>query len=236
VPEFNVMTKLLLVDDDIALCDLLREYLATEGFDVETVHDGRTGLQRGCEGQYELIILDVMLPELGGFEVLRELRQWGTTPVLMLTARGDDVDRIVGLEIGADDYLPKPCNPRELVARIRAILRRTHTADAGPVESIVLDDIELRGHDRAVLVDGEQVELTGAEFNLLESLLRKAGVVVSKEELSQSALGRELLPYDRSVDMHISRIRKKLGPGPDQDERVKTVRGVGYIYLRGSAQ
>ncbi len=223
------MSHLLLVDDDTALCELLVEYLSTEGFEVDTAFDGPSALQRCSDTEYDLVILDVMLPGLTGLEVLQKLRKSAPTPVLMLTARGDDVDRIVGLEIGADDYLPKPCNPRELVARIRAILRRTQATDvhtdSGPV---VVDDVELRPSERTVFVRGDSIELTSTEFNVLETLLREAGRVVTKEDVSERSLGRAWTPYDRSIDMHVSRIRRKLG-APD---RIKTIRGTGYLYIR----
>ncbi len=223
------MNTLLLVDDDTALSELLVDYLSTEGFKVEAAFDGPSALARCVDTVYDLIILDVMLPGLTGLEVLQKLRKTSTTPVLMLTARGDDVDRIVGLEIGADDYLPKPCNPRELVARIRAILRRSHASEndvhAGPV---IVDDVELRPSERTVLVRGDSVELTSTEFNVLETLLREAGRVVTKEVVSERSLGRRWTPYDRSIDMHVSRIRRKLGV-PDC---IKTIRGTGYLYTR----
>jgi DNA-binding response OmpR family regulator len=227
--------RLLVVDDDAELCDLVAEYLRPEGFEVEAVHDGERGVTRALSGEHALIVLDVMLPGLNGFEVLRRVRAHCSTPVLMLTARGDDVDRIVGLEIGADDYLPKPFNPRELVARIRAILRRTvRTADPAGVAAgaakLVVGDIELDPGARTVRRGNEPVELTGVEFNLLETLLQAAGRVVEREEISRSVLGRKLLPYDRSIDMHVSNLRKKLGHMSGGQERIKSIRGFGYIY------
>jgi len=179
-------------------------------------------------------VLDVMLPGMNGLDVLRKLRATSSVPVLLLTARGQDVDRIVGLELGADDYLPKPFNPRELVARIRAILRRTKGGEGGerqaPQTSVRVGDVELNPATRTVLRGGEAVDLTAVEFNLLDVLLREAGRVVTRDELAKIALGRMFSPYDRSIDMHISKLRKKLGEDGKGGERIKTVRGVGYIY------
>jgi DNA-binding response OmpR family regulator len=234
-------TRLLIIDDDVELCELVSEYLRPEGFEIEAVHDGELGIKRVLSGEHALIVLDVMLPGLNGFEVLRRIRARSSTPVLMLTARGDDVDRIVGLEIGADDYLPKPFNPRELVARIHAILRRSsHAAGtAGTASStgrLVVGDVELDPGSRTVRRGGEPVELTGVEFSLLEVLLLAAGRVVEREELSRTVLGRRLMPYDRSIDMHVSNLRKKLGHTSGQQDRIKAVRGFGYIYtLPGDA-
>ena len=230
------MTRLLLVDDDAELCKLLADYLAGEGFEVDAVHDGNTAVQQVVSGVYELVILDVMMPGLNGFDVLRELRKTSRTPVLMLTAKGDDVDRIVGLEMGADDYLAKPCNPRELVARIRAILRRSESSareigTATPPDALKVGDVELRTGDRTVLRGETTINLTSTEFNVLEALLRHAGRVVSKQTLTQVALARPLTRYDRSVDMHVSNLRKKLGRGAGGSSRIKTVRGIGYLYV-----
>lgn len=226
------MNKVLIIDDDEELCELVSEYLAVEGFETESVNDGDAGLERALSGDYDLAILDVMMPKRNGFEVLRELRKSSQLPILMLTARGDDMERIVGLETGADDYLPKPFNPRELVARLRAILRRTTAENAdGPVPEVVnVGDVELSASSRSVKVGGEPVVLTSVEFDLLAALLNEAGNVVRKEDLSERVLERELSPYDRSLDMHISNLRKKLGIRPDGSERIKTVRSVGYIY------
>ena len=227
--------RLLVVDDDAKLCDLVAKYLEPEGFEVEAVHDADAGVRRALSGDHALVVLDVMLPSFNGFEVLRRVRAKSSVPVLMLTARGEDVDRIVGLEIGADDYLPKPFNPRELVARIRAILRRATRAagTAGGTESgerIVVGDVEIDLHARIVHRAAKSVQLTGVEFTLLEVLLRAAGTVVPREELSEAVLGRRLLPYDRSLDMHVSNLRKKLGHKIGQVERIKTIRSVGYMY------
>lgn len=227
--------RLLVVDDDVELCELVAEYLKPEGFSVDAVHDAEQGVEQALSREYALVILDVMLPGFSGFEVLRRIRAASDMPVLMLTSRGEDVDRIVGLEIGADDYLPKLFNPRELVARIRAILRRTKPmrdgapGSAGP-ERIVVGDVELDVGARTVQRASEPVSLTAAEFGFLEALLRAAGRVVTREELSRIVLDRKLSPYDRSLDVHVSNLRKKLGHAADQTERIKTVRGVGYLY------
>ena len=201
------------------------------------VHDGNAGAARALAGDYALVVLDVMLPGINGFEVLRRLRAGSATPVLMLTARGDDVDRIVGLELGADDYLPKPFNPRELVARIRAVQRRTAAVAAPETgnaarDVLVVGDVTLDLGARTVHVGEVPVELTSLEFSLLEVLVRLAGQVVSREELSLQALGRELNAYDRSIDVHVSSLRRKLGAPGEESELIKTVRGIGYFYTR----
>jgi two-component system, OmpR family, response regulator CpxR len=227
--------RVLVVDDDVELCGLVGEYLDAEGLEVDCVHDGKRGLERALSGEHVLVVLDVMLPGLNGFDVLRRLRESSRIPVLLLTARGEDVDRIVGLEIGADDYLPKPFNPRELVARIRAILRRTRTPEqAGGVvpEVIRVGDVELDPATRSVRRAGEPVDLTSVEFSLLEALLREAGRVVTREQLAETVLSRKFTPFDRSIDMHVSKVRKKLGDSDDGAEHIKTVRGVGYIFTR----
>jgi DNA-binding response OmpR family regulator len=231
------MDRVLIIDDDFELCSLVSEYLAPEGFRVESVHDGETGLQRALAGNYLLVVLDVMLPGMSGFDVLRRIRATSRIPVLLLTARGEDVDRIVGLEIGADDYLPKPFNPRELVARIRAVLRRTSADPKGvgsprPPDILRIGDIELDPATRTVKHAGQSVDLTSVEFNLLEVLLREAGRVVTREELVSAVLSRKFSPFDRSIDMHVSKVRKKLGDMNGDAEHIKTVRGVGYIFAR----
>jgi DNA-binding response OmpR family regulator len=230
------MNNILIIDDDTDLCELLRDYLTPEGFVVEAVHSGAEGVDRAVSGQYSLVVLDVMLPGINGFEVLRRIRAASRIPVLMLTARGEDVDRIVGLEIGADDYLPKPFNPRELVARIRAVLRRAESERQSQVQSqtdagrLIVGDIELVTGTRTVLRSGKNVELTSVEFAILETLLRLAGQVVSRDDLVKQALGRNLSAYDRSIDVHVSSLRKKLGQRTDESERIKTVRNIGYQY------
>jgi len=228
-------TRILVIDDDTELCELLSDYLGQEGFDVEAEHDAEAGLAQALAGGHALAVLDVMLPGMSGFEVLRRLREKSRIPVLMLTARGDDVDRIVGLEMGADDYLPKPFNPRELVARIRAVQRRDSAAPALAVggaqaDTLAVGDVELNPGNRTVPRGGEGVELTSVEFSVLEALLSRVGRVVSRDDLAQAALGRKLSAYDRSVDVHVSSLRRKLGPRAGDVERIKAVRGVGYLY------
>ena len=231
--------RILIVDDDEELCALVTRYLAREGFEVEAVHDGASGLEKALAGDHVLVVLDVMLPRLSGFEVLRRLRGASDKPVLMLTARGDDVDRIVGLEIGADDYLPKPFNPRELVARIRAILRRAKSVPPSPApvpsatpapEVLRVGDVELDAGARQVRRDGQGVELTGAEFDLLSVLIKSAGRVVTREELVRQVLDRPLTAFDRSIDTLVSNLRRKLGHSVGGTERIKAVRGSGYVY------
>jgi two-component system response regulator CpxR len=226
------MERILVIDDDVELCHLVGEYLRAEGFTTECVHDGESGLKKATAGEYLLAVLDVMLPGINGFEVLRRIRATSRLPVLLLTARGEDVDRIVGLEIGADDYLPKPFNPRELVARIRAVLRRTRGEGGSTAPDVVsVGDVELDPATRTVRLEGNPVELTSVEFNLLEVLLREAGRVVPRERLVNAVLSRKFSPFDRSIDMHVSKVRKKLGD-TENDEHIKTVRGVGYIFAR----
>jgi two-component system response regulator CpxR len=222
--------RILVVDDDVELCSLVSEYLRPESFQVEAVHDGKTGVTRALSGDHLLVVLDVMLPGMNGFDVLRKIRDSSRIPVLLLTARGEDVDRIVGLEIGADDYLPKPFNPRELVARIRAVLRRTQGKSEAPVPDVIrVGDVELDPATRSVLHRGKPVELTSVEFDLLQVLLREAGRVVTREALVDQVLGRKFSPFDRSIDMHVSKVRKKLGDS-DSEDHIKTIRGAGYIF------
>jgi len=227
----NRVERILVIDDDVELCALVTEYLRAEGFQVDTAHDGKAGLSKALSGEHLLVVLDVMLPGLNGFDVLRKIRDSSRIPVLLLTARGEDVDRIVGLEIGADDYLPKPFNPRELVARIRAILRRSQGKghEAQIPEAIRVGDVELDPATRAVLHRGKPVELTSVEFDLLQVLLREAGRVVTREALVDEVLGRKFSPFDRSIDMHVSKVRRKLGDS-SSEEHIKTVRGAGYIF------
>jgi two-component system response regulator CpxR len=228
------MAKILIIDDDVELCELVSEYMTREGFELEAAHNGDKGLERALSGEHALVVLDIMLPGMTGLDVLRRLRAESRTPVLILTARGEDVDRIVGLEIGADDYLAKPFNPRELVARVRAILRRSQATPASASAPVTVGDVELDPGARTVTRDGQPVDLTAVEFSLLEALMRSAGQVVTREFLAQTVLGRRFVAYDRSIDMHVSKLRKKLGPQPGDGERIKTVRGVGYIYARSN--
>ena len=223
--------RVLLVDDDTALCELLQEYLQQENLEVDLVHRGDQVLAATESTHYDLIVLDVMLPGLTGTEVLKQIRKNSTLPILMLTARGDDIDRIIGLEMGADDYLPKPCNPRELLARIRAILRRTQAHDDTEhgIQPLQLDDLDLVPATRTLKAGGTPVELTSTEFSLLHILMDSAGRIVSKEKLSEDGLGRPLGRYDRSIDMHLSNIRRKLGPDAEGETRIETVRGKGYL-------
>lgn len=224
--------RLLIVDDDRALCGLLTEFLRPIGFSVECVHDYVTGLAAATAGRHDIAVLDVMLPGGNGFDLLRAIRAKSALPVLMLTARGDDVDRIVGLEIGADDYLPKPFNSRELAARLQAILRRSRPAALADAALLVVDDVEVEPAARLVRCNGHAIELTGTEFLLLEVLLASAGTVVSRDELCRRVLSRAAQSYDRSIDMHVSHVRRKLGPSADGGDRIRSIRGEGYIYLR----
>jgi len=236
------MKDILIIDDDAELCDLLTDYLKAEGFNIETCHNGEHGAELAINDRYDLIILDVMLPGINGFDVLRKIRSCSAVPVIMLTARGDDIDRIVGLELGADDYLPKPFNPRELVARMHAIQRRTEIS-AGPTApgkhdrnegKIIVDDLELDPARQTLLCKGENIELTAVQFSILHQLLANAGKVVSRDKLAEDVLGRKLEMFDRSIDVHISSLRKKLDCGSGGRERIKSVRGVGYQYLVGA--
>ena len=229
------MDKILIIDDDTELCTLLKDYLGAEGFSISSVHDGESGVKETLAAEPALVVLDVMLPKLNGFDVLKKIRASSRVPVIMLTARRDDVDRIVGLELGADDYLPKPFNPRELVARIRAVLRRLQpTQDATPQDQLVVGDVEMDRGSQSVRRLGETVRLTAAEFTLLEVFLTNAGKVKSREELSAKVLGRNLTRFDRSIDVHVSNLRKKLGHYVGNVERIRTVRGRGYLYAKGS--
>ena len=225
------MPKVLLVDDDVELSDLLREYLQREGFDTDAVHDGDSGVARALDGGYDIVVLDVMMPGLDGVEALRRIRLASRVPVLMLTARGDDVDRIVGLELGADDYLPKPFNPRELVARIRAVLRRGRLdgSRAPQAEVYRVGDMVIDPAARHVNTGGTRIDLTTVEFDLLETLAQSSGVALSREALVKSVLKRSFSPFDRSLDVHISNLRRKIGTYPDGSERIKTIRSLGYI-------
>jgi two-component system response regulator CpxR len=221
------MNSLLIVDDDVELCALLVERLAEDGFELSAVHNGIDGLELASSGSYSLVILDVMLPRMGGIDVLKHLRSRSSVPVLMLTARGDDIDRIIGLEVGADDYLPKPFNPRELVARIKAILRRMEERRTD-LEKFTAGDILIDTALREAYVGDRSLQLTTIEFALLETLVRNPGRALSREYLTDIALGRRLGAFDRTIDVHISNLRRKL------DERrgirrIKTIRGSGYL-------
>jgi DNA-binding response OmpR family regulator len=221
------MNRLLIVDDDTELCALLAERLGADGFVLHAAHDGKEGLERAISGGYSLVILDVMLPRMGGMELLKELRARSSVPVLMLTARGDDIDRIIGLEVGADDYLPKPFNPRELIARIRAILRRLDERRTGP-DRFTAGDITIDATVREAWAAGRSLHLTTIEFALLEVLVHNAGRTLTREYLTDAALGRKLGVFDRTIDVHISNLRKKLDAHRGI-ERIKTIRGSGYM-------
>ncbi len=226
--------QILLVEDDAEISELLVTLLSREGFNLSCAFNGNEGLDKALLNDFDLLILDIMLPGRDGLEVLRELRKTKNTPILMLTARGDDVDRIVGFEMGADDYLPKPFNPRELIARIKAILRRVGLDQAGSVSrtptTLSTSDIEVRLQSRQVLLKSKELELTNAEYNILLELLNHQGEVIDKAELTQRALGRKLTMYDRAIDMHVSNLRKKLGGTTEGQPRIKTIRGVGYLF------
>ena len=232
----------LLIDDDRELCALLTDYLGREGFAVESVNDGRAGLSRALSGEHCLVLLDLMLPEMDGIEVMRELHRAGSVPVIMLTAKGEEVDRIVGLELGADDYLPKPFNPRELVARIKAVLRRAGEGapprgsgprDRAESEMLVQGDLTLDLGGYRALIAEEEIPLTVIEFCLLRELARSAGQVLSRDALLDRVRGREFELFDRSVDVHISHLRQKLGDDPYNPRYIKTVRSVGYMFIGG---
>jgi len=222
------LDEVLLIDDDTELCSMLTEYLGKNGFRVRAAHRGDTGLKAAQQRPWALILLDVMLPGMDGFEVLRRIRAESSVNVLLLTARGEDVDRIVGLEIGADDYLPKPFNPRELLARMRAVLRRNATSANPLAATLHVGELELNASARRATHAGSRLDLTDVEFGLLEALMRSPGKVVSREDLSKAVLGRAFDPFDRSLDMHVSRLRRKLSQAGMEEDQVKTVRGVGY--------
>lgn len=227
------MKRILIVDDDVKLCELLSEYLCAEGFSVDSVHHGFVGLEQAQSGVYDLIILDVMLPGENGFDLLRQFRSRTATPVIMLTARGDSMDCILGLELGADDYVSKPFNSRELVARIRTVLRRTkpdEVAQRVDLKRIVVGDVVIDLGMRTVCCSGKTIDLTTLEFNLLEHLLRRAGEMVHRQELAVAVLGHPLEPFDRTIDSYISKLRGKLGHSIAGADRIKSIRGVGYLY------
>jgi two-component system OmpR family response regulator len=223
--------KILLVDDDAELSAMLGEYLAAEGFETDAVFNGEAGVEAALSGAYAAVVLDVMLPRLSGVEALRRIREKSRVPIIMLTAKGDNIDRVVGLEMGADDYVPKPCYPRELVARLRAVLRRTGGAESSAQragEWLETGPLRLSPGLRQVTCAGDAVELTVSEFNLLETLIRAGDRVVSKDELSTRALGKPREAYDRSVDVHVSNLRQKLQKAGGAAVEILTVRGVGY--------
>lgn len=229
------MPRVLLVDDDVDLTEMLSLYLGREGFDVHAVHDGESAAAEATRGGYSIVVLDIMMPRMSGIEALRRIRAASQVPVLMLTARGENVDRIVGLDMGADDYVPKPCAPGELAARIRAILRRTEaresaSAPTGP-RVLQVGELALWPGSRRALWRGLPLDLTGTEFSLLDVLARHAGQLVSKDAISQQAFGRPLARFDRRIDVHISSIRQKLGTRPDGQSWIQSVRGRGYQLL-----
>lgn len=224
------MNPLLLIDDDRELTSMLSTYLQREGFEVQVANDSLQGLRKAVSGHYELLVLDVMMPGLDGISLLRQIRQHSNVPVIMLTAKGDDIDKVLGLELGADDYVAKPCLPRELVARIRAILRRVQQQQDEPVE-VRVGPLTLDPGSRKAWVNGQTVQLTGAEFSVLWVLACQAGRLVSKAELSLQALGKTLTQYDRSLDVHISNIRQKLGKRQDEQAWIEAVRGKGYQLI-----
>lgn len=231
-----IMNKILVIDDDVELCALLADYLGQEGFEVDSSHEARQALEVLGKKRYDLLVLDVMLPDMSGFELLRLIRTDSAVPVLMLSARGEEIDRIIGLEMGADDYLPKPFNPRELLARIRAIQRRSEMAvekkQCLESERLIIGDLSLDLGSRSAARNGEAVELTAVEFSLLHELVKNAGQIVRREELCERVLERKLAAFDRSIDVHVSSLRKKLGHGAANAERIKTIRGVGYFYVQ----
>lgn len=228
----NAMSKVLLIDDDIELIDMLAEYLSLDGFSVATANNGEKGLQMALSDEFAIVVLDVMMPDSNGIEVLKQIRQASQIPIIMLTARGDDTDRIIGLELGADDYVPKPCTARELAARIRAILRRTEQNHQDNQQVIIVGDLTLWPQQRRAHWRGKLLEFTSTEFNLLEILARNAGTTVSKQTLSESGLGRPLAKFDRSIEVHLSRIREKLGLLGDGRSCIQTVFRQGYLLIR----
>lgn len=231
------LVNVLIVDDDGEFARLVAEYLGAEGgFAVTLRHDGVSGVDAAVSAPYDMIVLDVGLPGINGFEVLKQIRQQVDTPVVMLTARGDDIDRILGLEIGADDYVPKPCNLRELVARIRAILRRLNTQEdaAAADDRTTVGDLKIERGSQSVFLGDQLVPLTGAEYLVLEALIQSVGQVVDKDTIARHALDRRIMPYDRSIDVHVSNLRRKLGPLDDGRQRIKTVWRRGYLYVSSS--
>jgi len=227
-----IIINVLIVDDDAELGAMLAEYLDQEGFCAEIAADGMAGLRAALSGRHSIVLLDMMLPGLSGIEVLRRIRAQSLLPVLILTARGDDVDCIMGLELGADDYIAKPCSPRKLLARINAVLRRVAPARGEAAGAAVhIGPLALWPGRRQATWAGQRLAMTATEFNLLHVLARRAGHIVSKNELSREALGRPLERFDRSVDVHVSSIRQKLPPRTDNQSWIQTVRGMGYMFL-----
>lgn len=226
--------RILLVDDDDVLLDMLAEYLEAEGCYIDKANHGKAAIERIAELRYDLVVLDIMMPELNGIEALKQIRTHSSVPVIMLTARGDDIDRIVGLELGADDYLPKPCNPRELYARIKAVLRRSSTASNGVMKSVNIGDLNLDAGNRSVKIGNRDIVLTQTEFDLLWLLIRTPDQVVLKQDISMQVLDKPLSQWDRSIDVHISNLRKKLGKHVNGKERIRTLRGSGYLYTNPS--
>ena len=226
------MKQILVIDDDTAVCELITEYLDPHDYKIEAVYDGATGIKRALSGEHALAVLNYTLPAMNGFEVLRDIRAQSRLPIVMLSACGDDTNRIVGLQIGADDYLAKPFNPLELVARINAVLRRTQIdpAERHEREKMVVGDIEIDSSTRTVRRAGEVIKLTFVEYSLLEKLLRAPGRILDREGIVKEVLRRDLSPLDRSIDTHLSNLRRKLGHRVNGVERIKTVRRVGYIY------
>ena len=233
--------SVLIIDDDVRLAEMLREYLSRVGYCVDAQHSGRSGLAAAtrldpCGRIYDAIVLDVMLPDVDGLEVCRQLRNRLDTPILMLTAKGEDTDRIVGLELGADDYLPKPFNPRELQARLKAILRRRREPGRAPDGILRVGRLEIDDGARSARIDGATRALTSHQFDLLLALARHAGRVLSREQLMDLTRGAEIEPFDRTIDVHISRLRAVLEDVPSQPRRIITVRGAGYVFARAQDQ
>lgn len=228
------MKRILIVDDDTELCELLQEYFSAEELASECVHDGLSAIDKVKESSSDLVILDIMLPKMNGIEALKEIRKISKIPVIMLTAKGDEIDRILGLELGADDYIPKPFSPRELVARIRAVFRRSETSNknSSGTFKIELNSVKIDSSTKEVFKDGVALSLTEVEFSILEQLMRAAGNVVERQELAFKVLGRRLTYDDRSLDVHMSNLRKKLGKNQSGTDLIKTIRGIGYLYVK----
>ena len=228
------MKHILIIDDDTELCELLQEYFSAEKLTSDSVHDGVSGLNKVKNENYDLVILDIMLPEMNGLDVLKEIRKVSKIPVIMLTAKGDEIDRVLGLELGADDYMPKPFSPRELVARIRAVFRRSELTVNKPKDNykVELNGVVLDSSTKEVTKDGQNLSLTEVEFSLLEQLIRSAGNVVERQDLALKVLGRRLTYDDRSLDVHMSNLRKKLGKNQGGNDLIKTIRGIGYLYVK----